>query len=184
MSAPAICVFCGSRRGANAAFEQAAGAFGRALGARAMALVYGGGNVGLMGTVADAAMASGARVTGVIPEFLRAREVAHAGIDENLAVDDLFARKQRMIDLADAFVALPGGIGTYDEILEVIAWRQLRQLDCPIGLLDTAGYFAPFRALLDHTIAAGFLRDEEIDHLIVEAEPAPLLDRIAAALAR
>ncbi len=176
----AVCVFCGSRPGADDIYADAVDDFGRELAAREMTLVYGGGKVGLMGTLADAALELGGRVVGVIPDFLTGREVVHEGLHELLTVDDLFERKALMIERADAFVALPGGIGTYDEILEVIAWRQLRQLRQPIGLLNVGGYFDPFVELLAHTTRAGFLRAEETAHLVVETSPGLLLDALTA----
>lgn len=173
-----VCVFCGSRKGNNEVYSEAADHFGRELAAREMTLVYGGGNVGLMGSVASAALKHGGRVVGVIPDFLTQREMAHEGLSENLVVDDLFERKAMMIERADAFVALPGGIGTYDEVLEVIAWRQLRQLRQPIGLLNVAGFFNPFMQLLEHTATEGFVSAGEIEHLIVDDNPVTLLDAL------
>ena len=179
----AICVFCGSRHGARAEYLAAASAFGRELAAREMTLVYGGGRVGLMGAVADAVIVGGGQVVGVMPDFLRAPEVVHPGISECVVVDDLFERKAQMIERADAFVALPGGIGTFDELLEVIAWRQLRQLRQPIGLLDVAGFFAPWQALLAHTVVEGFLAQEDIAHIVVERDPVALIDALLEAAA-
>ncbi|MGE0483252.1 MAG: TIGR00730 family Rossman fold protein [Gammaproteobacteria bacterium] len=178
----AVCVFCGARDGIDEAYRDATDAFGRELAARDITLVYGGGNIGLMGVLADAALDTGGRVVGVIPDFLVLREVVHTGLSETLIVDDLFERKALMIERADAFVALPGGIGTYDEVLEVIAWRQLRQLRQPIGLLDVGGYFRPWLALLEHTVAQGFASPGDIEHLIVERDPVLLVDRIHEAL--
>jgi uncharacterized protein (TIGR00730 family) len=171
-------VFCGSRNGADPRYREAAESCGRELGRRGIALVYGGGRVGLMGALADAALGAGGVVIGVIPEFLREREVAHAGLSECVLVDDLFERKAVMIERADAFLALPGGIGTFDEMLEVIAWRQLRQLRQPIGLLDVGGFFAPWQALVRHWIAAGFVGAHELAHLVVERDVSLLIDRL------
>ncbi len=176
-----VCVFCASRNGADEVYADIADAFGRELASREMTLVYGGGKVGLMGRLADAALDLGGRVIGVIPDFLTAREVAHSGLSELLIVDDLLDRKALMIERADAFVALPGGIGTYDELLEVIAWRQLRQLRQPIGVLNATGYFDPLFALLDHTVSSGFLERHEIDHLVIETNAMDLLDRLLEA---
>ena len=156
-------------------FGDVADAFGREVAERGYELVYGGGNVGLMGRVADAALEFGGRVVGIIPDFLSEREVAHTAISECIVVDDLFERKALMIERSDAFVALPGGIGTYDEILEVIAWRQLRQLRQPIGLLNVGGFFAPFMALLEHSAANGFIRAEEIEHIHLEPDAMSLI---------
>jgi len=177
----AVCVFCASRDGAAPAYREAAVAFGRELARREITLVYGGGRVGLMGALSDAALGAGGRVVGVIPDFLRDREVAHTGLSELVMVDDLFERKSVMIERADAFVALPGGIGTFDEILEVIAWRQLRQLRQPIGLLDVDGYFEPWQALLRHCAREGFLAAGEVSHIIVEADATTLLDALLEA---
>jgi uncharacterized protein (TIGR00730 family) len=176
-----VCVFCGSRNGNDEVYRDACDNFGRELAMREMSLVYGGGKVGLMGAVADGALDLGGHVVGVIPDFLSRDEVIHPGLHENLVVDDLFERKAMMIERADAFVALPGGIGTYDEVLEVIAWRQLRQLRQPIGFLNVMGYFDPFIQLLDHTASQGFLAQQEYAHLIVEANAATLLDALVDA---
>jgi uncharacterized protein (TIGR00730 family) len=171
-----ICVFCGSRDGARPEYLQAAMAFGRELARREMTLVYGGGRIGLMGAMADAVLASGGSVVGVIPDFLGDREVAHTGLTECVLVDDLFERKAIMIERSDAFVALPGGIGTFDEILEVIAWRQLRQLRQPIGLLNVANFFAPWQDLLRHCVDEGFVSASELAHIVVDSDPIGLLD--------
>jgi uncharacterized protein (TIGR00730 family) len=175
-----VCVFCASRDGARDDYLAAADSFGRELAARDMALVYGGGNIGLMGALADGALDAGGHVVGIIPDFLREREVAHTGLTECVFVDDLFERKALMIERADAFVALPGGIGTFDEILEVIAWRQLRQLRQPIGLLDVAGFFQPWRALWQHVIDEGFVRTAELDSIVVDTDPGRLIDALLA----
>lgn len=176
-----VCVFCGSRDGARREYIEAARAFGRELARREMTLVYGGGRIGLMGALADATLEAGGAVVGVIPDFLRDKEVAHAGLTECVFVDDLFERKALMIERSDAFVALPGGIGTFDEILEVIAWRQLRQLRQPIGLLNVADFFAPWQDLLHHCVDEGFIGAAEIAHLVVEADPVNLLDGLLEA---
>lgn len=173
-----VCVFCGARGGNDVVFADIADAFGRELGERGMSLVYGGGNVGLMGRLADAVLDCDGTVVGVIPEFLSDREVLHTGISECITVDDLFDRKAVMIEKSDAFVALPGGIGTYDEIIEVIAWRQLKQLRQPIGLLNANGFFEPFLALLAHTVECGFLREDEISHIHVETNAMALIDAL------
>ena len=177
----AIAVFCGSRPGVREEYMAAADGFGRELAAREIALVYGGGNIGLMGALADGALDLGGQVIGVIPDFLRDREVCHTGLTECVVVDDLFERKAIMIERADAFVALPGGIGTFDEILEVIAWRQLRQLCQPIGVLNVAGYFDVWLACLTHAIDEGFLSPAELDQLIVMRDPADLIDALLEA---
>ena len=177
----AIAVFCGSRPGVRDEYMAAADGFGRELAAREIALVYGGGNIGLMGALADGALDLGGQVIGVIPDFLREREVCHSGLTECVVVDDLFERKAIMIERADAFVALPGGIGTFDEILEVIAWRQLRQLRQPIGVLNVGGYFDTWLASLRHAADEGFLHHAELEKLIVMRDPADLIDALLEA---
>jgi uncharacterized protein (TIGR00730 family) len=170
-----ICVFCGSRFGNRPHYREAARALGAALAAADLGLVYGGGQVGLMGEVANAVLNAGGYVTGVIPEFLNSREVLHPGLQSCHTVTDLFERKAMMLDMADAFIALPGGIGTFDELLEVMAWRQLRQLDKPIGLLDVEGFFGPWLSALRHSAAEGFLANEELDRLLIAASPITLI---------
>ena len=156
----------------------AAEAFGHELAMRNFTLVYGGGRVGLMGAVADAALAAGGHVVGVIPEFLVEREVAHPNLSECLVVDDLFERKALMFERSDTFVALPGGIGTLDEILEVIAWRQLRQLRHGVGLLNVAGYFDRWLALLDHMKDEGFINPDDLVQIVTRPDPVTLLDAL------
>lgn len=151
-----IAVFCASRRGHNPAFAVAAQALGHGLAEAGIRLVYGGGRVGLMGVLADAVLAGGGVVTGVIPDFLIRREVAHSGITELLSVDSMHARKQRMAELSDAFVSLPGGIGTLDETIEIITWRQLGLHHKPVLLCDVAGSAEPLLAAIDAAIARGF----------------------------
>lgn len=154
-----ICVFCGSRMGNDDAYRDAADTFARELAAREITLVYGGGNVGLMGVLADAALDAGGRVVGVIPDFLTRREVMHPGLSEHIVVDDLFERKAVMIERADAFVALPGGPGTLDETIEIITWRQLGLHGKPLVILNHEGYWRPLVDLLEYTIAQGFARE-------------------------
>ena len=152
----AVAVFCGSRSGTDPAYAAAAAALGRGLALAGTGLVYGGGKIGLMGVLADAALAAGGQVTGVIPAFLMRLEVAHDGLPRLLTTDSMHARKQRMFELADAFVALPGGLGTLDEIIEIITWRQLRLHDKPVLLCDVAGSAAPLVAAVEAMIARGF----------------------------
>ncbi len=156
MLARSICVFCGSRVGADPAYAASARALGQGLAAAGIGLVYGGGRIGLMGLVADAALAAGGTVHGVIPDFLQRREVAHAGATAMEVTTSMHDRKARMFELADAFVILPGGLGTFDETFEVITWRQLGLHDKPILICDIAGWAQPLLALLDSSIAAGF----------------------------
>ncbi|MEM7542360.1 MAG: TIGR00730 family Rossman fold protein [Pseudomonadota bacterium] len=177
-SSKAVCVFCGSRLGNDPRYREIAAEVGEAIAARGWSLVYGGGDVGLMGAVADAVLAGAGEVIGVIPEYLVAREVAHAGITETVVVDDLLERKRIMMARADAFLSLPGGVGTLDETLEVITCRQLRQHQKPIALLDFESHFRPFLQLLESIVADGFLKDEETHYLIVEATPAKIFDAL------
>ncbi|MGD9600349.1 MAG: TIGR00730 family Rossman fold protein [Gammaproteobacteria bacterium] len=172
-----ICVFCGSRTGSRPAYRAAAEALGGALAARGWGLVYGGGRVGLMGILADATLAANGYVTGVIPAFLNRREVVHPDLQNCHTVSDLFERKNMMLDIADAFVALPGGIGTYDELLEVIAWRQLAQLDKPIAVLDVDGFFQPWLASLYHAADEGFVDRGEIERIFRAGNVASLVAR-------
>lgn len=151
-----VCVFCGSRDGDDPAFVNAAEALGTALGRSGRRLVYGGGRVGLMGRVADAALAAGGEVHGVIPGHIMELEVGHEGLDTLELVPDMHTRKNRMYALADAFVTLPGGLGTLDETLEIVTWRQLGLHDKPAYLLDVGGYWKPLERLLDAAIARGF----------------------------
>jgi uncharacterized protein (TIGR00730 family) len=166
-----LCVFCGSRDGARPAFAGAADELGRLLAASGIGLVYGGASVGLMGRLADAVLAAGGSVTGVIPRALVDREIAHAGLSELHVVDDLHQRKALMARLSDAFVALPGGVGTLDELFEIVTWRALGLHRKPIGLLDTDGYFAPLVRLLDHMVVSGFL--DPAVRALVQAAPDP-----------
>jgi uncharacterized protein (TIGR00730 family) len=150
-----LCVYCGSSRGADESYRQAAVRLGTLMADSGVELVYGGGRVGLMGLIADAALARNGRVTGIIPTHLHDREVAHPNA-RLVIVASMHERKQRMFDLADAFVTLPGGLGTLDETIEIITWRQLGLHDKPMVLVDVTGYWAPFTALIEHTIAHGF----------------------------
>ena len=170
-----ICVFCGANRGANPRYAAAAAVTGERLASLGIQLVYGGSRGGLMGSLADAALAAGGRVVGVIPRGLVDRELAHPDLSELLIVDTLHERKAKMAELADAFIALPGGLGTLEELAEVVSWAQLDLHTKPIGLLDVGGYFAALEAFLDHAVAEGFvaerhrrllLRDDDIDRLL------------------
>jgi hypothetical protein len=153
-----ICVYCGSADGRDERFVAAATALGREIGKAGHGLVYGGGNLGLMGAVARSAKAAGARVTGVIPHFLVTKEKLLEGLDEILFVDDMHQRKMTMFDRADAFVALPGGIGTLEELVEQMTWAQLRRHGKPIVIADVAGFWRPFMDLLAHMRMEGFIR--------------------------
>ena len=151
-----LCVFCGSQTGRNPAHAEAARSLGAGLAERGIALVYGAGGIGLMAVLADAVLAGGGRVVGVIPEHLARREVAHAGLTETVVTGDMFQRKQVMFDRSDGFVVLPGGFGTLDEFFEVLTWKQLGLQDKPIVVLDSGGYWDPLLGLLGHTEAEGF----------------------------
>jgi uncharacterized protein (TIGR00730 family) len=175
-----ICVFCGSSTGRDPRHAEAARALGRVIAARGLELVYGGGSVGLMGTVADAALAGGAHVTGVIPQVLQIRELAHRGLSELRVVGSMHERKALMAELSDGFIALPGGMGTLEELSEVLTWSQLGLHQRPVGLLDAGGYYGPLIAFFDQAVAAGFLRPAHRAILQVADAPEPLLDRLEA----
>jgi len=181
-AAVTLCVFCGSRAGANPAYAQATQALGQGLAGRGWNLVYGGGKVGLMGTLADAAKGAGAHVTGIIPESLMQREVGHHGLDELLVVPSMHVRKQQMAERADAFVALPGGLGTLEELFEVWTWRQLGYHQRPLALLNTEGYYDRLLAFIADSVGGGFVTETQAALLIVERDPQTLLQRLAAAL--
>ena len=170
-----VCVFCGSNPGRDPAYVAAAQAVGAGLAERGIGVVFGGGHVGLMGALADAAQAAGGRVTGVIPRDLMAREIGHTGIDDLRVVGSMHERKALMAELSDAFVALPGGIGTLEELFEVYTWAQLGLHAKPIGLLDVAGFYAPLAAFLDQLVEHGFLPRTTRDALIVSGDFAELL---------
>lgn len=176
-----VAVYCGSSFGARPSYADAARLLGAALARRDIGLVYGGASVGLMGALADAVASSGGAVTGVIPRALVEREIAHGGLTDLLVVESMHERKALMTDLADGFVALPGGMGTIDELAEAVTWGQLGIHAKPCGLLDVDGYYASFLAFLDHGAAEGFLRREHRDALVVGTDPETLLDRLEAA---
>jgi uncharacterized protein (TIGR00730 family) len=176
----AVAVYCGSNSGNDPAYAEAAASLGRTLAKRGIRLVYGGGQVGLMGVVADAVMESGGEVYGVITEALVAREVSHRGLARLQVVGTMHERKAAMADAADAFVMLPGGFGTLDEFFEVLTWTQLGIHAKPCGVLDVAGFFAPLRALVDGAVAAGFVHPAHRDMIVADDDPVRLLDRLAA----
>jgi uncharacterized protein (TIGR00730 family) len=180
MSVRRLTVFCGSSAGARPEYAAAAHALGRALAERGLGLVYGGARVGLMGAVAAAALAAGGEVVGVIPRALVEREIAHSGLTSLHVVDTMHERKARMSDLCDGFVALPGGLGTLEELFEVWTWAQLGVHAKPCAVLDVGGYYAPLLAFLDHGVREGFVRAAQRDLLLVDDEPGRLLDRMAA----
>ena len=173
------CVYCGSSPGSSPVYRRAAALLGRELASRGVRLVYGGAEVGLMGEVANAVLAGGGEVVGVIPRALAEKEVMHHGLTELLIVESMHERKSKMAELAEAFVALPGGIGTLEELLETLTWAQLGVHEWPCGLLDVGGYYAPLLAMLDRAVEERFLRVEQRGLLMVETDPAVLLDRFA-----
>jgi uncharacterized protein (TIGR00730 family) len=159
-SIKSVCVYCGSSNGVDPKFLEAATALGRLMGEAGLKLIYGGGRVGLMGRVADGVLAAGGSVVGIIPRHLHDREVAHPGVSELLIVETMHERKQLMAEQADAFVVLPGGYGTLDEMFEIITWRQLGLHDKPLVLADLFGYWAPLARLLDTIIDTGFAQPD------------------------
>jgi uncharacterized protein (TIGR00730 family) len=174
-----VCVYCGSHDGHDAAFRSGAEQLGQLLAERRIELVYGGGNVGLMGRIADAVITAGGRVTGVIPRDLQERELAHAGATELLVVESMHERKARMADAADAFIAMPGGIGTLEELFETYTWLQLGFHDKPLGLLNVAGFYDGLLRFLDQLVESRFLRLQHRSMLAVDTDPARLLDTLA-----
>ena len=176
-----VCVYCGSRHGARSAYTAAARALGAAIGERGWQLVYGGGKVGLMGEVADATIAAGGRVVGVIPESLQLREVGHVGLHELHVVPTMHLRKQMMAERADAFIALPGGIGTLEELYEVWTWRQLGYHAKPIALLNTEGYYDDLLRFTRKSVSEGFLSEAQFDALLIGTDPQALLVQLANA---
>ena len=179
-----VCVYCGSGFGGDPAFEHAARALGRALAEAGLRLVYGGGNVGLMGTVAHAALQAGGHVTGVIPDFLKSRERMLEDIQETIVVGDMHTRKKLMFDRSDAFVALPGGIGTLEELVEQLTWAQLGQHKKPILLLSIDGFWEPLLTLLDHMRGHGFIREGlDLNYLVAE-NPAEVVSMLREATVR
>ena len=174
-----VCVFCGSNGGADPAYVEAARRVAAGLAERGLRLVYGGGRVGMMGAVADAALTAGGEVVGVIPEQIVALEIGHRGLDDLRVVGSMHERKALMAELADAFIALPGGIGTFEELFEMFTWAQLGLHRKPLGLLDVAGYYEPLAGLLDHAVTERFLRPETRAMLALDHNLGALLERFA-----
>ena len=175
-----ICVFCGSNAGARSEYAEAARALAAVLVERKLGIVYGGGNVGMMGVLADAALERGVEVIGVIPRTLVDKEVAHRGVTELLIVETMHERKALMNDLSDAFIALPGGFGTLDEFFEVLTWSQLGFHGKPCALLNVAGYYDRMLAMLDHAVAERFLRPAHRELVISDTDPSRLIQRLSA----
>ncbi len=174
-----ICVFCGSSSGTQPIYTHAAETVGRQLAQQGTELVYGGGNVGLMGTVADSCLAHGGRVLGVIPQLLVDKEVAHTGLTELRIVGSMHERKALMADLADAFIALPGGFGTWEEFCEILTWSQLGIQRKACAVLNVNGYYSPLLQMADNAVAEGFLRPIHRDLLLSDDDPPRLLDRLS-----
>ena len=175
-----VCVFCGPSAGRQAAYADTAWAMGTELVRRGLGLVYGGGSVGLMGVVADSVLAAGGEAIGVLPRGLARKEFAHSGLTELHLVGSMHERKALMASLSDGFVALPGGLGTLEEVFEVLTWSQLGIHRKPVGLVDVEGYWSGLRTLLRHAVDEGFIRPEYAALLLVDSTPAALLDRFLA----
>ena len=174
-----VCVFSGSSPGARPSYAAAADALGREIASRGLRLVYGGASVGLMGTVADAALAAGGEVVGVIPQHLVDREVAHPGLTELRVTTSMHERKALMADLSDGFVALPGGFGTLEELAEILTWSQLGLQSKPTALLDVEGFFEPLLTFFDHTVTERFVSEQHRALVLSSTDPVDLLDRLA-----
>ncbi len=175
-----LCVFCGSSTGNRPAYRDAAERLGVLLVERGIELVYGGGNIGLMGVLADTVLAREGRAIGVIPESLMAKEVGHTGLTELRIVNSMHERKALMSDLSDGFIALPGGFGTFEEFCEVVTWSQLGLQSKPCGLLNVENYYAPLLELFDHAVREGFLRKENRRLVLDDEDPSRLLDKMTA----
>jgi uncharacterized protein (TIGR00730 family) len=175
-----ICVFCGSSLGARSSYADGARAMGRELARRGLTLVYGGGSVGLMGVVADAALEAGGQVHGVIPASLEAKEVGHRGLTRKDVVQTMHERKARMMELADGFIAMPGGIGTYEEVFEVWTWAQLGIHHKPIGFYDVDGFYDELIHFLDKATSHGFVREQHRHMALMDTRPGALIDKLQA----
>jgi uncharacterized protein (TIGR00730 family) len=175
-----VCIFCGSSPGRDDVFLDAADRLARAIVSRGLEIVYGGAHVGLMGRVADAALAAGGHVIGVIPQSMVDREIAHTGLQDLRVVTTMHERKALMERLSDGFIALPGGMGTFEELCEILTWGQLGLHEKPCGLLNVAGYYGPFLRLLDGAVDAQFMRPAHREMVLVDEDPAALLNRFAS----
>jgi uncharacterized protein (TIGR00730 family) len=173
-----VCVFCGSSVGSRPEYAAAAESVGRVLARRGIGLVYGGGNIGIMGVLARAALAEGGKVLGIIPQKLY-EVVSHVELTELIVVKDMHERKARMAAASDAFIALPGGVGTFEELFEVWAWRHIGFHSKPVGLLEVAGFYAPMLTFLQGVVDEGFIKEAHLTDLIVDEDPDRLLDRLA-----
>jgi len=173
------CVFCGSSVGAKAIYAEAAREMGRLIASKGIGLVYGGGNVGLMGVIADAALEAGGEVIGVIPRALADREIAHTGLTELRVVDSMHTRKAMMAELSDAFIAMPGGVGTFEEFFEAITWTQLGLHRKPCGLLNVDGFYTPLEKFIDQAVTEGFIRPVHRTAIVVDEDPDRLLETLS-----
>jgi uncharacterized protein (TIGR00730 family) len=174
-----VCVYCGSSIGNQRIYREMAEAMGALLARRGIGLVYGGGNVGLMGVVADAALAGGGEVIGVIPHSLANREIAHAGVTDLRVVDSMHTRKALMAELSDAFIAMPGGVGTFEEFFEAVTWTQLGVHRKPCGLLNVGGFYSPLAAFIDQAVTEGFIKPIHRAMIVVDDDPERLLNSLA-----
>lgn len=174
-----VCVYCGSSTGNQPIYREMAEAMGGLLARRGIGLVYGGGNVGLMGVIADAALAGGGEVIGVIPRSLADREIAHVGVTDLRVVDSMHTRKALMADLSDAFIAMPGGVGTFEEFFEAVTWTQLGLHRKPCGLLNVGGFYAPLAAFIDQAVTEGFIKPIHRASIVVDDNPERLLNSLA-----
>ena len=175
-----ICVFCGSSLGSRAEYAEAAVMLGGLLARKKIGLVYGGGNVGLMGVIADAVLEAGGEVIGVIPHSLAQREIEHQGLTQLHVVDSMHTRKAMMADLADAFIAMPGGVGTFEEFFEAVTWTQLGLHRKPCGLLNVAGFYTPLAAFIDQAVSEGFIKPVHRASIVVDDDAERLLDTLAS----
>jgi uncharacterized protein (TIGR00730 family) len=175
-----ICIYCGSSLGNQPLYREAAMAMGAVLAARKIGLVYGGGNVGLMGVVADAVLAGGGEVIGVIPRSLADREIAHSGVTNLRVVDSMHTRKAMMADLSDAFIAMPGGVGTFEEFFEAVTWTQLGVHRKPCGLLNAGGFYTPLALFIDQAVTEGFIKPVHRASIVVDDDPERLVNALGA----
>ncbi|HAB10128.1 MAG TPA: TIGR00730 family Rossman fold protein [Planctomycetaceae bacterium] len=173
-----VCVFCGSKTGSDSEYAQTAQRLGQEIASRGVGLVYGGGGIGLMGVVADSVLESGGEVIGVIPDGLAVEEVMHQHVADMRIVADMHQRKAQMHELSDAYIALPGGVGTFEELFEVLAWRQLKIHAKPIGVLDIRGFFGPFLETIECSVSEGFMNPRNRQLFVTETDPAVLLDQL------
>ena len=179
MAVKRVCVFCGSSVGARAVYAEAAREMGRLIASKGIALVYGGGNVGLMGVIADAALEAGGEVVGVIPRALADREIAHTGLTTLHIVDSMHTRKAMMAELSDAFIAMPGGVGTFEELFEAVTWTQLGLHRKPCGLLNVDGFYTPLERFIDQAVTEGFIRPVHRTAIVVDDNPDRLLETLS-----